>query len=229
MNHTVMKSNLLNISLVGMLLITSILTSPALAAEKKDKAARRAQQMVLQVQQEKAQLQAQLDQERQAKALLEADMTKAQEENAAFKAKLALANRKIEGLEVSLKEMTAERLAFEAKLMKTQIELEATKTALNDLDAKYKTALYDLKVKELQRTTLTGSLIQKSKVIDVCQSKNAKLYDYGLELVRLYENPSRYKKLVLTEPFSQLKRVELENILQNYNDKIDEQRVESPK
>jgi chromosome segregation ATPase len=207
--------------ILGLLVTASFLANPALAADKKDKASRRAQQMVQQIQQEKAQLQSQLDQAMQAKAVLDADMAKAQEENTTLKTKLGAANRKIEGLEISLKEMTAERLAFEAKLLKTQTELEATKTALNELDVKYQANLYDLKVNEQQRANLTATTIQKTKVIDACLAKNAKLYDYGLELVKLYENPSLYKQVVLTEKFSQLKRVELENILQNYNDKID--------
>jgi peptidoglycan hydrolase CwlO-like protein len=207
--------------ILGLLVTASFLANPALAADKKDKASRRAQQMVQQIQQEKAQLQSQLDQVMQAKALLDADMAKAQEENTSLKTKLGAANRKIDGLEISLKEMTAERLAFEAKLLKTQTELEATKTALNELDVKYQANLYDLKVNEKQRANLTATTIQKTKVIDACLAKNAKLYDYGLELVKLYENPSLYKQVVLTEKFSQLKRVELENILQNYNDKID--------
>ncbi len=215
--------------LIGFLLVTSLLANPALAAEKKDKAARRAQQMVQQIQQEKAQLQSQLDQEMQAKAALEAEMAKMQAENSSLKGKLSIAKHKIDELEVSLREMTAERLAFEAKLMKTQIELESTRSSLNELGLQYKSALNDLKVNEQQRTTLTTNLIQKSKVIDACVGKNAKLYEFGLDLVKLYENPSRYEKTVLTEPFSQIRRVKLENILQDYNDKIDEQRAEAPK
>jgi len=222
METTIMKSSAMrNKIILGLLLTNCLLANPAFAADKKDKAARRAQQMVQQIQQEKAQLQSQLDQAMQAKAVLDADMAKAQEENASLKNKLGAANRKIDGLEISLKEMTAERLAFEAKLLKTQTELEATKTALNELDVKYQANLYDLKVNEQQRANLTATTIQKTKVIDACLAKNAKLYDYGLELVKLYENPSLYKQVVLTEKFSQLKRVELENILQNYNDKID--------
>ena len=225
-----MKLNFLNTSfLVSILLVTSLLANPALAAEKKDKAARRAQQMVQQIQQEKAQLQAQLDQELQAKAAMEADLAKAQAENVAIKSKLSAANVKIDGLEVSLKEMTGERLAFEAKLMKTQVELQSTKTALNDLELKYQGTVYDLKVNEQQRANLTATSIQKTKLIDACVAKNNKLYDYGLELVKLYENPTDYKKVVLTEPFSQLKRVQLENILQDYNDKIDEQSLKTAK
>ena len=207
--------------ILGLLVTASFLANPALAADKKDKASRRAQQMVQQIQQEKAQLQSQLDQVMQAKAVLDADMAKAQEENTSLKIKLGAAIRKIDGLEISLKEMTAERLAFEAKLLKTQTELEATKTGLNELEVKYQANLYDLKVNEQQRANLTATTIQKTKVIDACLAKNTKLYDYGLELVKLYENPSLYKQIVLTEKFSQLKRVELENILQNYNDKID--------
>jgi septal ring factor EnvC (AmiA/AmiB activator) len=152
-------------------------------------------------------------------------MAKAQEDNTALKSRSAAAKRKIDGLETSLKEMTDERLAFEAKLLMTQSELEATKTALSELDAKHQANLYDLKVNEQQRANLTATTIQKTKLIDACVAKNAKLYEYSLELVKLYENPSLYRRIVLNEPFSQLKRVELENILQNYNDKIDLERA----
>ena len=218
METTIMKSSTQIIkAMLGLFLAISLLANPALAADKKDKASRRVQQ----IQQEKAQLQSQLDQTLQTKATLEADMAKAQEDNTALKSRSAAASRKIDGLETSLKEMTAERLAFEAKLLMTQSELEATKTALSELDAKHQANLYDLKINEQQRANLTATTIQKTKVIDACVAKNAKLYDYGLELVKLYENPSLYRRIVLNEPFSQLKRVELENILQNYNDKID--------
>ena len=218
METTIMKSSTQTIKvMLGLFLAISLLANPALAADKKDKASRRVQQ----IQQEKAQLQSQLDQTLQAKAVLDADMAKAQEDNTALKSRSAAASRKISGLETSLKEMTAERMDFEAKLLKTQTELEATKTALSELDAKHQANLYDLKINEQQRTNLTATTIQKTKVIDACVAKNAKLYDYGLELVKLFENPSLYRRIVLNEPFSQLKRVELENILQNYNDKID--------
>jgi chromosome segregation ATPase len=218
METTIMKPiTLTSKVMLGLFLAISLLANPALAADKKDKASRRVQQ----IQQEKAQLQSQLDQTLQAKAVLDADMAKAQEDNTALKSRSAAASRKISGLETSLKEMTAERMDFEAKLLKTQTELEATKTALSELDAKHQANLYDLKINEQQRTNLTATTIQKTKVIDACVAKNAKLYDYGLELVKLYENPSLYRRIVLNEPFSQLKRVELENILQSYNDKID--------
>jgi len=230
MEQTIMRSSLMRSGfLVYLLLVTNLLANPVLAAEKKDKAARRAQQIIQQIQQEKAQLQSQLDQALQTKATLEADIAKAQEESTTLKTKLGASNRKIDGLELSLKEMTAERFAFEAKLLKMQVELEANKMALNELEAKYQSNLYDLKVNEQQRANLTATTMQKTKVIDACVSKNAALYEYGLELVKLYENPSRYEKAVLTEPFSQLRRVKLENILQDYNDKIDEQRAEAPK
>ena len=213
METTIMKSSAMrNKIILGLLLTNCLLANPAFAADKKDKASRRVQQ----IQQEKAQLQSQLDQTLQAKAVLDADMAKAQEDNTALKSRSAAASRKISGLETSLKEMTAERMDFEAKLLKTQTELEATKTALSELDAKHQANLYDLKINEQQRTNLTATTIQKTKVIDACVAKNAKLYDYGLELVKLYENPSLYRRLLLNEPFSQLKRVELENILQNY-------------
>jgi chromosome segregation ATPase len=215
------------ILLVAVLFTSILLVNPVLAAEKKDKASRRAQQMIQQIQLEKTQLQAQLEQALQAKAAIEADLAKTRSENVAMKSKLAASNVKIDSLESSLKGMTTERMAFEAKLLKTEVELQSTKTALSEEEAKYHASVYDLKVNEQQRANLTAISIQKTKLIDLCVAKNNKLYDYSFELVKLYENPSEYKKVVLTEPFSQLKRVQLENILQDYNDKINEQQLKN--
>jgi len=75
METTIMKPiTLTSKVMLGLFLAISLLANPALAADKKDKASRRVQQ----IQQEKAQLQSQLDQTLQAKAVLDADMAKAQ-------------------------------------------------------------------------------------------------------------------------------------------------------
>jgi len=46
--------------------------------------------------------------------------------------------------------------------------------------------------------------------------------------VQIYDDPSRYEAIMRKEKFFQLKRVELENILQNQQDKLDEARFVRP-
>jgi len=199
--------------------------TPAHATDKKDKSARRMQQMVQKIQQEKVELQTQLDQEKQANVVLEVEVKKLAEQSSILKANLSAVNRKVGSLTTSLLQANAEKSAVDTKILQTQALLDNMQKSLNDLTLQYHTSQHDLKVNEQERTKLTGSLNQKVKVLEVCEVKNSKLYEFGLELVKVYDKPSTYQAILRTEPFAQLKRVELENILQDYNDKIDEQRV----
>jgi len=208
-------------------ILASTLSMPSIAADKKDKSVHRMQQMVQKIQQEKAELQTQMDQEKQARAGLEVEVKKSAGEANALKSNLSAANRKASSLATSLLQANTEKSAVDTKLQQTQALLDSMQKSLSDLTLQYQTAQHDLKVNEQDRTKLTGNLTQKGKVLEVCETKNTKLYGFGLELVKLYDKPSTYQAILRTEPFTQLKRVELENILQDYNDKLDEQRVSS--
>jgi chromosome segregation ATPase len=226
-NTIMMKISPEKAFLLAFSILTSTLSMPSIAADKKDKSAHRMQQMVQKIQQEKAELQTQMDQEKQVTAGLEAEVKKSAGEASALKSNLSAANRKAGSLATSLLQANAEKSAVDTKLQQTQALLDNTQKSLSDLTLQYQTAQHDLKVNEQERTKLTGNLNQKVKVLEVCETKNSKLYGFGLELVKLYDKPSTYQAILNTEPFTQLKRVELENILQDYNDKIDEQRVSS--
>jgi chromosome segregation ATPase len=220
MAHSSGKYFLMIIVLAG-----SAISTSAIAADKKDKSAHRMQQMVQKIQQEKAELQTQVEQEKEAKAGLEVEVKKTEQQASALKSNLSVANRKAGLLAASLTQATSEKLAVETKLQQTQSQLESAQKNLSDLTLQYQTAQHALKVNEQERTALTGSLTQKGKVLESCEAKNTKLYGFGLELVKLYDKPGTYQAILRTETFTQLKRVELENIFQDYNDKLDEQRL----
>ena len=228
MKNTIMlKAAPKTVLFLAILILTSTLSIPSIAADKKDKSARRMQQMVQKIQQEKAELQTQLDQEKEARAGIEAEVRKLASETNSLKSNLGAANRKVGSLTSNLTQANVEKLSVDTKFIQTQALLDSSQKSLSDLTLLYQTAQHDLKVNEQERTKLTSNLTQKGKVLEVCETKNTKLYSFGLELVRLYDKPSTYQAILRTEPFTQLKRVELENILQDYHDKIDEQRVSS--
>ncbi|MCB5188717.1 hypothetical protein LG200_11975 [Methylobacillus caricis] len=191
---------------------------PIMAADK-DKAAkqqeRRMRQMVQQVQAEKDQLQTQFEQE---KAKLQEE-TKAQEQkNSALQGSVAAANRKSAELASELEALRKQKVELETLQQNTASTLESTQQKLAEtLETNSKGAA--------ERKEMQAVLVNKQQQLNASNEKNARLYDFGLQLIKIYERPSLYKQVMRDEPFTQLKRVELENILQDYRDKIDEARV----
>lgn len=211
------------------ILITLVLVNQsAFAAEKKDKSARRLQQMAQQLQQaeqEKADLQSQLDSAKKATTEAEDKAKKGEEMVANLTKKLAVTERKAAIAAAEVKTLTAEKSVLEDKLQKTESELGGTKKDLAELTEKYQTAQNDLKVGENQRKEQLASIQQKTVRVDVCEQKNAKLYGFGLDLIKTFEKPSEYEMALRTEKFTQLKRVQLENTMQEYRDKLEESRI----
>jgi chromosome segregation ATPase len=200
------------------------------AAEKKDKAAKRAQQMMQKMKQdmeaEKANMQLQFDTE---KKVFE-DKLKANEvELASVSSKLNAAEKKNKNLDGEIKKLTIDKTSLETNLQQTQAELEITQKNLADLNIQHKQALADLKFNDNQRKTLSTNLAETTKSVNECTEKNTKLHQFGTDLIKLYDKPSAYEAVMRKENFFQLKRVELENILQGKQDSLDEAKFSNRK
>ncbi len=81
---------------------------------------------------------------------------------------------------------------------------------------KYKELVETLRQVETDRTQLQATAKTQATQLDTCSNDNIKLYELGLELADLYENKGVWTALVEKEPVTQLKRVELENRVQEY-------------
>ena len=225
--------SIVNYQVIAILLcafIAGIVSPVADAAEKKDKAARRQALMMQKMKQdmeaEKVSMQAQFD--AQKKTLEEQLLAKNTELELANNA-LASSQRKAQNLNAELSKTQTEKSAVASKLSDTQTNLEATKNTLTDLQGVHAQALADLKFNDNQRKTIASNLADTTKQLNTCAANNAKLHQFGSELIQIYDNPSRYDAVMRKEQFFQLKRVELENILQNQQDKLDEHRFSARK
>ena len=67
----------------------------------------------------------------------------------------------------------------------------------------------------------------KSREFQVCATNNVKLYHASLEMLDLYQKKGVADALQQDEPFIQLKRVQLENLVQDYKFKVEDLRVEN--
>lgn len=212
------------------LMAGSLVPQTSFAAEKKDKAAKRQALMMQKMKQdmeaEKATMQAQFDaQKKTLEEQLLAKNTELEKTNSA----LATSQRKVKKLGAELSKTQAEKTAVETKLTDTQATLDSTKNTLSDLQGVHAQALADLKFNDNQRKTISANLADTTKQLNTCAVQNAKLHQFGTDLIQIYDKPSRYEAVMRKEKFFQLKRVELENILQNQQDKLDDQRFSAGK
>jgi chromosome segregation ATPase len=136
---------------------------------------------------------------------------------------------KIKYLNTSLVKSNLDKTNLEADLTKTKDKLDATETTLQSLQAEHTKTLADMSFNENQRKTLTNNLATSTKALYVCEEKNQKLYGYGKDLIQIYDHPSQYESMMRKENVFQLKRVELENLLQSNLDKLDEAHIVTTK
>lgn len=139
-----------------------------------------------------------------------------------------------------LRQMALERDAMQTENAKLRGELEALNGKLGGLKKSSETALlksrgsYATLNENLQQTTqglhkleseknlLQETVDGQAQLIVSCEEKNAKMVQINRELLVHYEKKGPLDAMLQREPLTQLKRVEIENIAQEYQDKIDQ-------
>lgn len=127
-----------------------------------------------------------------------------------------------------LKEEQATRKQTENELIGTKQKLAETAAQLAETAKSLAQTSNNLEQMGTEKKKLETIKANNEREIAICQDKNAKLYGYGRELMTKYENKSCADSLIQTEPFTGLKKVEIENLLENYRDKLDDQRILTP-
>ncbi|MES2579531.1 MAG: hypothetical protein V4552_03215 [Pseudomonadota bacterium] len=211
-----------HIFFIACLAISLAFPQVTVAAEKKDKAAKRAALMMQKMKQdmeaEKTAMQAQFDTQKKA---LEDQLLLKEEALTKSNNQLLATETKVKNSNAQLKSTADEKTILDNKLTDTQAKLDASQNSLTDLKTQYSQALADLKFNDNQRKTQAANLAESTKQLNNCVAKNTQLHQFGTELVQIYDHPSIYNAVMRKENFFQLKRVELENILQNQQDKLD--------
>jgi chromosome segregation ATPase len=107
-----------------------------------------------------------------------------------------------------------------------------------DLSGKYQEIENKLKQVEQQLSTTSNNLQQtqtekeqeRKKLdgdIQVCEKKNSELYLISVTLMDKYQAKGILDAIRQAEPFTQLEKVKVENLLQEYRDKADSNKISS--
>lgn len=128
-----------------------------------------------------------------------------QGENSQLKGQIEDLNKKLAGLKKSsdnaLAKSRENNTALSADLQNVTRNLRQTESAKN----------------QLQET-----VVGQAQQIESCEANNVKMVQINRELVDRYEKKGVFDAWLQREPLTQLKRVEVENIVQEYQDLIDQ-------
>lgn len=96
---------------------------------------------------------------------------------------------------------------------------------LENWKAAYEEAANIARTTEAARAQLEAQNVVLTERATSCEVKNAELFNVGNEILDRYSGVSLADTLAIREPFVGFKRVELQNLVQDYQDKLLDQRV----
>lgn len=159
----------------------------------------------------------------------EADRAALAAEKIDLEAKNADLTKKLEAL---TKLNASERTASEKAIadLKEKNEGQAVEMArLNESLAKWKAGYQKLeeltKTKEAERAKLADKNVLLDRKVADYRRLNDELYKTGSEVLSRYENFGLGTALTAREPFTRLTRVKLENLMQEFQDKLDDGKI----
>lgn len=141
-----------------------------------------------------------------------------------------------------LKQMSSERDALKSEIEKLKAEIDASNKKATRIKKNADAAAAALTKSKEENTQLSEQLRQahqtiqqydtdkrgletlttrQSKRIETCEANNAKLVGANRELLDKYKNKGVFDALFQREPVTGLKGVEIENVVEEYRDKID--------
>lgn len=189
---------------------------PVQAANKKDpakEAVRRLQFQMQQISGEKAALEQDNAAITKARDALKKKSDELASSVARTKQRQAALEKEAEALKQDKGKLTEDIAQLKKELSESQLALRDTRQHLQQ-----ETAL---------KQRLEQDLSARDKALNVCEIKNQKLYQYHVELINKAQNRGSLGVLLEAEPVLGFKRVEIENLLEDYRDKIDKQKINS--
>jgi chromosome segregation ATPase len=149
------------------------------------------------------------------RTVLQAKLAEADREKVVLKAQIDAAKADLRQAEKQQRESVDE---FNQRLAERDQTLEKWKAA-------YEEAATVARSKDAERAKFEGEATAYKASTKSCQAKNTQLVKVGRELLQRYEGVTVGETIVTREPLIGLRRVEIQNLLQDYNDKILDQKV----
>lgn len=165
---------------------------------------------------------------------LQAQMQQLASENASLKAENAKLQEQAGKLEKSARALTTEKESLakrvgsaegkvgraEAERQSSSTRLAATEDRLGEVVGKYKELVEQLRLLETERNQLAAEANRDSQALRSCAQNNVALAGIASEALDRYQHKGCFGALAQAEPFTGLKRVEIENAVDESRQQI---------
>ncbi|MGD9841858.1 MAG: hypothetical protein AB7U99_02980 [Steroidobacteraceae bacterium] len=129
-------------------------------------------------------------------------------------------------LQQRLRELEMANSRSQEKVSNSDEQLEKTRTQMTELIGKYRELAQSLKDVETERDGLRASEVAKQRELTTCVDRNAQMYLLGNELLDQMDVQSVWSAVKSKEPFTQLSRTHLENLIDDYRYRVNELKLE---
>jgi type I site-specific restriction endonuclease len=178
---------------------------------------------------ENARAMQQLQQLASERTALQADNAKLKEQVADLQKKLDKVTTDGTGAAARMKSLQqqAEQQVESKKQMNES--LEKSRAQMQDLVSHFRETVQNLKAVEVERNGVKSQLDARNKDYATCVDRNVSLYEINRETLDRLDKRGIWSGVKKSEPFTQISRARLENLIDDYRYRIDELRIERQK
>ncbi len=207
--------------LLACLITVCVLLPPTAVAQDKsaERAARRAQLQMQNMQQQVQDAQA-------AQARADADKAEAEKKLSAQAQEIPRAQAAAHQAATALKAGETARLELQARVVALEKQLAEQKRGGDAaLDARSAELAYVMHAWDASQAQMKSRYDNEVAQVEVCTGRNHKLIELGAELLNRYRKKGLAEVVGQRDPLLGLGQVEMFNLVQDYRDRVDEQRL----
>jgi uncharacterized coiled-coil protein SlyX len=175
-----------------------------------------------------ARLQAVVQQLTTERATLQGEKTKLEARVGELETQLAAAEKDKSALAGELSRSQASGQQATANGDALNGRLQDAHARMQELVGRFRETATNLQQTEQERGELKQQLAASSQQLELCGQRNVALYDIGVEVLDRYQSKGFWTVMRQKEPFTQLKRAQIDNLAEDYRARMDDARYRAP-
>lgn len=201
-------------SVVASVLVLAGATGPTHAAKQKDPA----KEALRRVQVEMKKVQDDIKKVQEEKALIDIELEVTKKKTGSLEAAAARAERRRTALDKEATSLRQDKVTLAGKTVQLEQVLAEEKKSLSETRVR-------LDQETGKRQGLEQMLSTRDKELGSCETKNRTLYRYQVDLIKHAQARGTLHAILDSEPFTGLGRIEVENLLEEYRDKVEAEKI----
>jgi chromosome segregation ATPase len=172
-----------------------------------------------------AQLMMQYQQADAERTQLKSDNAKLKKDLDELKKQLDAAGKQVVASKAGVSRDAAQLAAAQAANDRSAKDLADGKAKMQELVGKFRETITQMRGIEAERSQLQQQLAQSKTAFDQCAERNYSLYQVDNEVLDRYSHQGAFSYMARAEPFTRIKRTEIDNLVLEYKERAEELRM----